>query len=870
MSRNHAPYRSLQFLKWFCPPSLYESIEGDLLQQFEDDVSVRGLQKARRQFTLNVLRFFQPEIILRNHYTLPAMRTVLLLNYIKISFRNLRKHSSFSAITIFGLAISMSLCLISIMSIRDQLGYDTFHPHTERTFRIITEVKNQSGEKFRLASTPLPLAAQLEKEYQVTERTVQLYPALSDNVRFEKREFSLQGAFTDPAFFHVFGFDLESGDKYTALNDVNSIVLSKATAVKFFGKVDPLGQTLTMDKFGSFVVTGVLKPSAKSHISYDVYVPMARVAALEDQQVIHAALDEWNVIDVAYTYALIPEHHDRDQLDAALAQISDKLTASSEGKGSISFETQALNRITPGKEELQNDITRGQSWAGIAGVAGVTLIILLSACFNYTNLSLARSLSRGKEVGIRKLVGARRRQLFSQFIIESVLLSLIAVAIAYQILQLMIHYAPFSSEVIPDIAMDMKLIISFIAFGLVTGVIAGIIPAWLLSSLQPARVLKSLSNIKLLGGFNLHKSLLIFQFGLSLVLVILVSVTYKQFNYMATASYGFKKDNLISISLNHAEAQPLSNALLQLSGVKQVSATSAKLGKHTSGRVEIKKQQGEEGIETDYYFVDQHFISTMGLTLLEGRSFPDVLSSDKEEYIMINEQVLKKLKISKEEAIGTNVIIDTRTKVQVIGVLKDFNYKSLSFSIQPMMLRYHPDAFAFVQIEINQGTDKEAIIKNIEQIYTRLNPGQVFSYSWFDQELYEQNAAWSTVSLLGFLAFMTSSIACLGLLGMVVYTARTRKKEMSIRKVMGADVIDLIVLLSRSFMKLLFIAGGVALPFGYVLGILFLQLFAYHVSIDPFTLMGGFLALLLIGLVTISSQTIKTARVNPTDNLRSE
>ncbi|QHT70431.1 FtsX-like permease family protein [Rhodocytophaga rosea] len=793
-------------------------------------------------------------------------------NYFTIAIRNISRNKLFSFINIFGLAMSMSICLIAIMTIKDQFSYDTFHLHAERIYRINTEFTNPDGDHFELASSPLPLQSIFQKDYALAQQMVRLYPALQGKASTAAKELQINGTFADASFFQVFGFTLEQGNPLTALDAPNRIVISKETAIKFFGSQNPIGQMLTFKELGSFQVSGVMKEApGHSHLEFDTYASMSSVPLLEKTGKLTPRLNQWDSYMQGYTYVLIKKTANKPQLKAALTQISDRLNKESGSKSSgyIAFGVQSLGSITPGFG-LYNELSRGATWNMIFTVIGITFIILLSACFNYTNLSIARSLNRAKEVGIRKVAGAFRYQIFMQFMAESILVSLLALGFAFVFLRLMMDYAPFRHEIIPDIPISADLLISFLLFSVCAGAIAGALPAWVLSSLEPVRVLKNLSTLKLFGSINLRKSLIVVQFVLSMVITIFLTVIYRQFNYMATADTGFRQENILTIPLQGVEYKALRTDLQNLAGVEYVSATSATLGKHVSGTTSLQITKQATPIEVNYYFVDEDFIATMDLKLLTGNTFAiQTANNSTEKAIVVNEKALEALQLPLGQAIGQQVWMNDTTQVTIAGVIRDFHYQPMGSPIRPMMLRYRPSAFAYIQVQVNplQAESLVPQIKHIWQTHNRLVP---FAFSWLQEDLYENRAAWGTVSLLGFLSFMTITIAWLGLLGMVTYTAQVRQKEISIRKVMGASEWKLVVLLSKGFLKLLLFAGMIAIPIGYVSGYIFLNNFAYRVSVGLEVILLSFLALLSIALVAIGSQTYKVASSNPANILRNE
>ncbi|MEJ7739012.1 MAG: FtsX-like permease family protein [Chitinophagaceae bacterium] len=793
-------------------------------------------------------------------------------NYLKIAVRNLFRHKTFSFINVFGLALSMSVCLIALSRLKDDFSWDKFHPFPERTFRIITEARNKDGQSFRLASTPLPLATKLISEYTLFEKVVRLYPAQKQKTINNKKELFITPAFTEPGFFDLFGFKLESGDPRTALEAPNSIILTKKTAVKFFGSANPLGQNMAFERLGNFVVTGVLEQSThKSHIDFEAYASMRSVPLLEKSGILNRNSDNWSDPTAGYTYVLLKEGNSRKQLALALEKIKADLFRQFNitAKGSFSFDIQPLKNITPG-EELQFSIGRGTTWGKVLGPLAIVFVILLSACFNYTNLSIARSLNRAKEVGIRKVSGAFRFQVFTQFIIESLLISFLSLAFACLSMKLITELTPFGNEFVPEgLLVDGSLLIIFFLFSVFTGLLAGFLPAWALSSFKPADVLKNLSNIPLLGGSNLRKTLIVSQFSLSLITIVFTLIFSRQFSFMSEADHGFNRKNILNVPLQDADYSRLTNDISRLSGVDRVAATSDNLGRSSSGAMTLKISPDETPVRMEYYNIDHNFIPVMELKLLAGELFSQVPADGKENQVILNEKAIYALRYrSPEEAIGKFVWLDDTTSVAIKGVVKDFHFRGFESPISPLAFRNRVQAFTILSIK-SSTTQTGPLIQSIKAIWQK-NSTQPFVHRWFEEEFQEWRSASDMVSTLGFLAFITVTIACLGLLGMVIYTTENRRKEIGIRKVMGASVPAIIALISRHFLKLVFIAGCIALPLGYLAGFLFLQIFVIRVSISAQMLVLSFLGMLLISVLTISAQIYKVATANPVKSLRTE
>lgn len=786
----------------------------------------------------------------------------MLRNYLKIAWRSLLKNPLFSFINIFGLALSIYVCMLVMVQVKDELSYDLFHPYPERTYRIISDInETKIGKKYKLASTPLALKNELTSETDIIEEVVQVYPVLKGKALNGDKELSINGAFTDPSFFKVFGFRLSSGDEKTALELTNGIVLSSETAFRFFGKADAIGKTLSFDKMGIFQVTGVLeKNPGKSHIDFDAYASLTAVTQLEKAKVLPKYQNNWNSMNEGYTYALLKNGIAGETLNKVLKQIASKPELKSKDVR-LNFICQPLTKITPGTDGVYNEPGKGTVWAKLLTVAGVGLIILIAACFNYTNLTIARALSRAKEVGIRKVAGASRSQIFFQYIVEAVLIALLALVFAYLI------FTQFK----PDESSKLLLLLYFLLFTIVTGSLAGAFPAWILSSFKPVNVLKNISTQKIFGNLSLQKGLMIFQFTLSLVIIIFLSAYYRQFSYLETLDPGFYSKNIITIPFSGKD-KVFSNEVSRIAGVEKTSGMSENFGLRGSGSIPVfqDKSVAGQGVMADFYFTDASTIEVNRLKLIAGENFAEKEEFVKEKYIVINEKAVEIFGFKNHTAaIGKIVWLNDSTSLQVIGVIKDFYHLGAARRITPLILRNKSDEFNYLNIQMN-AAHKEQIVKQITAVWNKVNPHTPFTYEWLDKKIAQREDQSGAYATMGFLAFITISIASLGLLGLVVYTVETRQKEISIRKVIGAGVNELMFLLSKEFLKLLLISGLIAMPVGYILSFFFLQNFANRVPFGFGTLLLSFIFLLFIGLFTILSQTYKASTDNPVKNLRNE
>ena len=637
----------------------------------------------------------------------------MLRNYLKIAYRSLTKNRLVSFINIFGLGLSMSVGMMEMIIVQTNLEYDRFHPYPERTYRVTSAYTQKDGKQWKLASTPLPLYGALAADTGMVESAVNIYPAIDGTASTDAKELSIKGAFTEPSFFNVFGFSLAAGNAATALAQPNTMVVSKAMAARFFGTANPLGKVLNLQKRGQFVITGVLnEPPGKSHISFDLYVSAASIPYLEKNKLLAARSESRGDYQAAYTYVLLKKGTGEKVLAGELNAMAADINRYDKN-GQATFALQPIEKVRPAPDNLYNDIGSGTTWTKLWVGIDVSLIILLAACFNYTNLTIARALTRAKEVGVRKIVGAERYQLFAQYVVESLVMAFCALAFAWVLLSFIIYYAPFNDgyEMIPSSwKYNAPYILCTAGFAAFTGLLAGIAPAWILSAFKPLRVLKNLSTAKLFGKVGLQKSLIVFQYSLSLVIIIFLVTFYRQFSFMGSRDPGFKRDQVMVVPLGAANAAIAAQQMATVSGVQTVAGLSTTFNGHFQGQRSgawVDKQQ--EALPLNYFFTDPSFIPAMKLGLLAGRNFDATADTSMEREIILNGRAALGLGFKTyEAALGKRVWVNDTLALGVVGVVTDFNYENAGKPVDPMAFRNKKSFAKYLFIGVGNG-DKEAI-----------------------------------------------------------------------------------------------------------------------------------------------------------------
>jgi putative ABC transport system permease protein len=801
-------------------------------------------------------------------------------NYFKIAIRNLWKNRVFSFINIFGLAMSMSVCLLLIMILNDMYSYDQFHPEGEKIYRVITQIENKDDHnKYGVASTTLALGDALQNSFDKNLQIVKLNRSISQEILVNNQSFSVKsGYYTNPTFLKIFAFPLLEGNAQTALQEPNSLIISSLLAKKMFGKSNPMGKVVELKGQGSFKITGVLaKLKGKSHLDFEMIASINTLEKLEKEKKVEAVLKDWDNVWVSYIYLKIPDNQSISQIENNLNQLARK-NEKPKNNAIINFELQNLYNITPGID-LGNQTGKFMPIVIVYFLVGFVLIILLSACFNYANLSTARALTRAKEVGLRKVIGAYRWQLIAQFLIEATVFSLLAFGFACVILEV-VWLPGFQTlgivrqELGVDYKQDINAYLQFFGLSLLIGVISGLSPALYLSGFKPAQVLKGLPNLKMTTNrFPIRKALIISQFTISLTFILTTFVIYRQAVYLLNADYGFNKDNIVQVNLYDVNPKVFRGEIETNPAVKQISFASHELaGKMTKG-ITLKNGKQGKAESVAFYDTDENFISIFQLQMLAGQDFSQAALRN-ERSIILNEKAIQLFDLGKpQDAIGKTLYLDNDTSyVRVVGVVKDFNHQNLANEIRPLALRYQPKGFGIANIHL-LNPDRPAIMAFLAKKWAKLDDKRPLEAKFCDEALANHpiNQIFNVMlKIVGVVAFLAVLIAALGLLGMVIYLTEIRTKEIGLRKVLGAEIKQLIFLLARGFATMLLISIALALPLAWFLNNVWLGLFAYHTSIGiEFFLFGVFL-IIGLGLVIIIPQTLKIARLNPVDVLRNE
>lgn len=862
-----------RFFEWYCTPTLYDSIIGDLYERFDDNVDKYGQRKAKRKFWFDVLRFMNRHTLKRSGQSKFYNNNMSILsNYFKVGFRNLMKNRSFTAINVLGLSVSMAVCLVIILMINDQLSYDRWQANGDDTYRL-THI-NYDQINLPMATVPMPLGEELKEKFAGFEHMVTFRRGFNGEIMQNGKAIALQGYFTEPSFFNLFSFELERGDPKTALVQPNSIVLKKDISEKLFKNQDPMGQTIEVGNKGVYQVTGVLKEfPGKTHIKFESLVSMASIDNLEKKKILGTSIGDWGNGSTSWTYFRLREGYTLESLTGYLAEAAaDHYEIDSDERKE--FSVQKMTKITPGPL-YGNQIGAGMPSFFIIGLGVLALLIIICATFNYTNLSAARALTRTKEVGVRKVMGARKSQLTIQFIVESILVSVLSLIVAIGLLQLLIpafEGLQMSSILDWELKMDFKAYLQFFGFSVLLGLITGIFPALYLSSFKPIQAMKkTLTNSKL-SRVSMRKALIVSQFVISIVLIVSSVLVYKQIKFMVESDYGYSKENIVNIHMQGQSFAKLETELEKLSFIERISATNniPNTGMHFSR--EVKRISEDEGFDMSYFNVDEDYISTLNLELIAGNEFVKGAESINKRSVIINETAVAKFGFENPlDAIGQQFIADEDSiATTIMGVVKDYNFMVLYMDIQPMMLTYDPSGFSIAQVKIS-GFDRLAELTAIEAVWDTFDPNHEIDLKTFQGEIDEFNAFfYDILYIVGLIAILSISIAGMGLLGISTYAIQIRMKEVSIRKVLGASVRSLVVLLSKSLSIMLGISFAIGFTLAYLANNVWLNEFAYRTSFGVDVFLMTIFAMVGIGVLTIGWQAWRATSANPATTLRDD
>ena len=796
----------------------------------------------------------------------------MIKSYFLTAFRNIMKYRNFSIINIFGLSISMAVCMLIILVVQDQLSYDNFHKNLDRTYRIQSKNNLSKIAISKFASTTWPLAKELQDNYPFIEETVVINNRFGGEGICDEKRFWVSGLFATPSFFKLFDFKLKNNLAKNLLEEPYSIVLTEEVANKYFGTNDPIGKQIVFERYGNLKVTGVIQNmKQKSHIQFEALISATTLLALEKEKKIDNITDNWEEFGSSFVYVLLNNNARQRDLDTALVKIN-KLKYHENSKVNITPYSTHVSSIVPGPL-LANEIGMFLPKPFVIFFAGLAIIIMLSAAFNYTSLSIARSMMRAKEYGIRKSFGASRGQLIFQILTEAVILALISLMVAFVILQLLVPAfsgMKFMTLLKIDPHQNFKSYLAYFIFALTTGILAGLIPAIYVSSLNPIKVFKASSSIRLLNRVTFRKILLVAQYAFSIIFIISIILLYRQMSFMLNSELGFDRDVVYNIRLNGQEYSKVKDNFSQLPEVVSVSAGSHVPGIGNYWSTGIKMKPEDESYDAAYFSVDPNYLNTMGIKIIAGDDFPkDPIPNS--NLVIINRKAVEHFRFkSLQDAVGQDIFIYDTLPAKIIGVVENYKYVALFLPLKPLILRMNPEQYNISVLRINS-IDREATLAKFKSVWTSIDPYHDLEGSFLAYEIKDFYGMFGDVLYtVGFATILAVVVACLGLFGMATYSIQTRLKEVGVRKVFGSQSQRVMLLIGRAFIIMLVIASIIAAPLAYLINSAWLKFLAFHVTFGAGTLFTGIIIVFIIGILTVLSQTLKAANSNPVDILKYE
>lgn len=794
----------------------------------------------------------------------------MLKNYLLLAIKNCRKQKMFSLINVLGLTVGIVCCLMIFLFIMNEFSYDRFHKNGEHIYRVMRR-SHINGATRDIPYLAPPYSKALLSNYpDAIKKAIKIFPD-NDLVTYKDVSFNEKKVFlADSSFFQFFSFPLLKGNPATVLADPNSIVMTASTAKKYFGNEDPMGKVIAFNKKMQMKVTGIAKDvPANSHIDFDIIVPTANWEHTgffnqwtNNGVYVYVQLNP--AVQPAHLMKMFPAFMEK-YLGTYYREMGFKNDLIIQPLHGIYFETE---------NTFDRDVKHG-SKKMVYIFMSIAILILLIACINFVNLSTARAADRSKEVGVRKVMGAVRAQLTWQFIFESLLFASVAAISALLLLQLIMPvYTSFLGYKLPSYWTNPWVYAFTMGVILVIGLLAGSYPALLLSSFSPTESLKGKLRSGKHGAF-FRKALVVFQFGISVLLTVCVAVVMKQMHYVRNADMGFSKEQTMIVRLDNGtiwgKKDQFKNQVQADPAVAAVAAMTGEPGGfHDNYSFEAEGHPGEK-LMFNTQFADFEYVKTLGLKIIAGRDFSPAFITDSTSAVLINRTAANQLGYSPQQAVGKWInIIGVKERRTIVGVVEDYHFTSLKNAITPLVISTQKDDRRLVLIRLHSN-NLPATIERIKKAYTSAAPDYPFAFDFLDErfnKLYKAEIKQET--LLSVFSIIAIGIACLGLFGLASYTAIKRTKEIGVRKVLGSSIENIVLLLSKDLLKPVLLGTLIAIPAGYFVMQNWLQNFAYRTTIHWWLFLVAAMIAVLIALITVSVQAVKAALVNPVKSLRSE
>ncbi len=858
------PRLLLRFFRWYCHPELVDHIEGDLLEEYGQRAKEKGKWMANWVLCWDVLLLFRPGI-LRNfsnlHYRLNSFD--MIQHNVLIAIRNFNRHRVSFIINLTGLSSGLACSLFIYLWVADELSINKFNINDSRLYQVMQNVNSATGVE-TIEHTQGLLAAALAQEIPEVEFAATVVPpnwfSSPGIISFENTFLKANPQFISKDYFNVFTCPILQGDRNNLLPDRSAVAISENLALKLFHTTENIiGKTVDWnhDRFtGEYHITGVFETTpANSTNQFDLLL------TYDLFQYLRPSINDWGNSDPS-TFLLLKGDINVESLNEKINQV---LKAKYPNSESTLFIQRYSDRYLFG--HYDNGKPAGGRIFYVRLVSIVGILILVIACINFTNLSTAKASRRGKEVGIKKVVGAGRKSLVWQYLSESALVTFCSLVIAVCLVYVLIPQFNTITGKSLFLKPDTTMIAGLVCFFLVTSFLAGSYPAFYLSAFSPANVLKGRRNTSI-TEVVVRKGLVIFQFSISIILIVTVVIAYEQMQYIQSKNLGYKRENIITFDM---EGQPSSkleafrSELMAVPGVLNAGTYYHNLtGDNGNIRLDWDGKSPDQKVDFINLEVGYDFIETIGIEFKEGRS--PTKNANPESQIVLNEKAIQIMGL--KDPIGKTVRYWGKEST-IVGIAKDFNFESLHEEIKPCFFRVYPIMPKFV-VKIQGGAEKQ-VIEEIGHLYARFSSGYPFDYRFLDETYRMLYANEQKISVLSrYFALTTIVISCLGLLGLAAFSAERRIKEIGIRKILGSSEMGIVYLLSNDFAKVVIAAVVIALPLSYLITASWLNTFAFRIELQWWYFIGVATLALSIALVTVSSQAILAARANPNQSLKSE
>ncbi len=824
--------------------------------------------KARAWYWFRVIESI-PSLILDNIY----WRYTMIKNYLRIALRNFRRHKGYSFINIAGFAIGMACCLLILLYVRHELSYDRYHNDVERVCRIVQDIRTQTANRVFVPVSPM-VAPTLKSDYPQVEYAARAFTFTGSRLVRRKDTFFYEDRFmyADKELFDVLTFQFIQGNPQGALARPNTLVMSQCMALKYFSNVNPLGDTLEINQ-QEYEITGVVKDCPENtHLKYDL---IASIETRKDWQ----EMSNW-YSTMFYTYLKLKPGVNVEEFSQQISRLADKYIGEQlESWGSTyHYFLQPLSGIHL-HSHLRYETEPPGNPVYLTIFSFVGLFILIIACLNFMNLSTAHAANRAKEVGLRKVVGAQKLQLIGQFLGESLLVAFLSLGLAVAIARFAI---PLLNEMTGislsfDALLNPVVLLSLIGGAVLVGMAAGLYPAFVLSAFRPAVTLKGSLSAGT-HGFVLRTVLVVVQFAISAMLIIGTLTMSRQFDFMKNKYLGFEKEQKLILPLRGGIDIQENFASVKDMFSKHASVTGITVSSTVPGRgvsnfaIKLVGEEDDKNQSMFHMYFDDDFIPDYGIEIVAGRAFQKEMKTDFMGAFLINEAAVRAFGWSRpEDALGKRLQTGHGGRVNpILGVTKNFHYRGLQSEVEPLVMEFLPWTFRYITLSIDI-TDLNETLAFVKSQWKALWPGYPFEYFFLDTDFDRQYRADEQIgNVFGIFTFLGLFIACLGLLGLASFTAESRTKEIGIRKVLGASVGGIVLMLSKQFTKWILLANGIAWPVAYYFMDRWLKNFAFRVDIGIWTFVLSGVLVLLVAILTVSYQSIKAAAANPVDSLRYE